>query len=145
VCSLPILSPMFILLRVGMLCRSSFLVMSGYTGFSFAMLLRILPFVRMSYKKMPQQWIYIQSLTCSHSVRPLVESGYVNPHSSLQTENLIYIGTSMSRYSRYMGAKQGHQMSLWKIRQNVAQNICCQTEPITFTVEKVARQFWLLF
>jgi hypothetical protein len=34
-------------------------------------------FVLISYKKMPQRWIYIQSLSHSCSVRSLVESGYV--------------------------------------------------------------------
>jgi hypothetical protein len=33
-------------------------------------------FVLMWYKKMPQRWIYIQSLSCSCSVRSLVESGH---------------------------------------------------------------------
>jgi hypothetical protein len=34
-------------------------------------------FVLMPYKKMPQHWLYIQSLTQFRSVQSLVESGYI--------------------------------------------------------------------
>jgi hypothetical protein len=40
-------------------------------------------FVHMWYKKMPQRWLYIQSLSRSCSVRTLVESGYVYQHPKI--------------------------------------------------------------